>query len=351
MIHRPRSATRLALASAVALASLGSAACGRAHGVFGFSAHPFAVPQLEKMLGDWPNPGPNPETVVRDAAGNSVAAPTDRGAYAARLVAFVPGRPPAIIEASHPREALGLPDHTANIREPPHAVSLGNGGSITLELTGSPLGDSPGPDLFVFEAGPSREAVSVEISPDGASWTAVGEAPGGFYALDIASFVKPGDTFRFIRLTDVADSGGDNEVWPGAEIDAVAALPPAQVIAPTPAPERISIPSEVLFGFDSDVLGTGAPAELDSVSDLLARRPEARLSIEGHTDDIGDDTYNLALSERRAAAVKVYLVHKGVDAGRVEARGFGETRPVVPNADDTSRRRNRRVELVVTGGP
>jgi outer membrane protein OmpA-like peptidoglycan-associated protein len=200
----------------------------------------------------------------------------------------------------------------------------------------------------VFEAGPSREAVTVEISPDGAAWTSVGEAPGGFYALDIGPFVKAGDTFRFIRLTDVADSGGDNEVWPGAEIDAVAALRPAPAVAPAPPPERISIPSEVLFGFDSDVLGAGAPAELDRVSELLAGRPSARLAIEGHTDDVGDDAYNLALSERRAAAVKAYLVHKGVAADRIEARGFGETRPVVPNTDDASRRRNRRVELIVS---
>ncbi len=346
MTHGRPSAPALLLA----LASLASLGCGRSHGVFGFSAHPYTVPQLEVMLGDWPNPGANPETVVRDAAGQIVAAPADRGAYAARLVAFSPGRPPAIIEASHPLEALGTPDHTANIREPPHAVSLGNGGSITLELAGDPMGDAPGPDLFVFEAGPSREAVTVEISPDGASWTPVGEAPGGFFALDIAPFVKAGDTFRFIRLTDVADSGGDNDVWPGAEIDAVAAVRPLPVVTPAPAPERISIPAEVLFGFDSDVLGTRAPAELDSVTELLASRPAARLAIEGHTDDIGDDDYNLALSQRRAAAVKAYLVKKGVADDRIDARGFGETRPVVPNADDLSRSRNRRVELIVSSG-
>ena len=80
----------------------------------------------------------------------------------------------------------------------------------------------------------------------------------------------------------------------------------------------------------------------------MTQRPAARLSIEGHTDDIGDDDYNRSLSERRAAAVKAYLVKRGVDGGRIESRGFGETRPAVPNDSDDARRKNRRVEMVVT---
>jgi hypothetical protein len=129
---------------------------------FGYSAHPYTHAQIQAMLGTFPNPGPNMDNVVRDASGNLVEPPDGDAAFATELVLFEPGRPAAIVEGSDPREALGLPDYGTNIWEPPHALSLGNGGMIVLRLVGEPLVDRPGPDLFVFEAGPSREAVSVE---------------------------------------------------------------------------------------------------------------------------------------------------------------------------------------------
>lgn len=340
--------TSRALGLLALLACTAHAGCGRPHGPFGFSRHPYTAKQLERMLGDWPNPGPNIDHVVRDASGNTVAAPADRAAYAVELVRFEQGRPPAIIEGSDPREALGMPNYTANIWEPPRSVSLGNGGAIVLRLTGDPLVDAPGPDLFVFESGPSREAVEVAISQDGESWISVGEAPGGASALDIAPFVRPGQAFRYVRLRDVPNSGGgDAGPWTGAEIDAVAAVRGKPVPVAEKPPERISIPTEVLFGFDSDTLGAGAPAELDRVVSLLATRGRYQLSIEGHTDDTGDDAYNLALSERRAQAVRAYLAAHGIDAGRIAARGLGETRPAAPNDSDEGRRKNRRVEIVI----
>lgn len=344
--------TPRALGFLVLLGCAAPAGCGRSRGPFGLSHHPYTAPQLERMLGDWPNPGPNLDEVVRDAAGNRVIAPADRAAYAVDLVSFEPGRPPAIIEGSNPREVLGAPNYTSNIREPPRALSLGNGGAIVLRLRGDPLVDAPGPDLFVFESGPSREAVEVEISADGEAWISVGEAPGGAAAIDIASFVQPGQAFRYVRLRDVPNSGGgDAGPWIGAEIDAVAAIRGAPPPVAAKAPERISIPTEVLFGFDSDTLGPAAPAELDRVVAMLATRGPYRLSIEGHTDDIGDDAYNLSLSERRARAVRAHLTGRGLDAARIEARGLGESRPAVPNDSDDARRRNRRVEIVILDAP
>lgn len=326
--------------------------CARSGAPFGFSPHPYTQKQLERMLGDHPNPGPNIDSAVRDTAGNKVVPPTDRAAYAVELVVFEPGRPPALIEGSNPREALGMPNYTANIWEPSHAVSLGNGGAIVLRLTGDPLMDTPGPDLFVFESGPSREAVEVEISEDGEAWQSVGEAPGGACAIDIAPFVAPGQTFRFVRLRDVPNSGGgDNGPWIGAEIDAVAAVRGKPQPALEKPPERIAIPTEVLFAFDSDTLAQGAPVELDRIVAMLAHRAPYKLAIEGHTDDIGDDAYNLSLSERRALAVRAYLTSRGIDPARIEARGLGEGRPSVPNDTDEGRRRNRRVELVIHDAP
>lgn len=84
---------------------------------------------------------------------------------------------------------------------------------------------------------------------------------------------------------------------------------------------------------------------LDEVAQVLKDEAELKLSIDGHTDDVGADDFNQKLSESRAAAVKAYLVKKGVDAGRIVSAGFGESQPVADNKTASGRQQNRRVEL------
>lgn len=72
-----------------------------------------------------------------------------------------------------------------------------------------------------------------------------------------------------------------------------------------------------------------------------------KLSIEGHTDDVGGDKYNQKLSEQRAAAVRTYLVEKGIDAGRLVSKGWGETKPIGDNKTEEGREQNRRVEFII----
>ena len=82
---------------------------------------------------------------------------------------------------------------------------------------------------------------------------------------------------------------------------------------------------------------------------MLKRHPEWKLKVEGHTDNIAADDYNLKLSQRRAAAVKNALIGRyGIAAARLTQEGLGETRPRSPNDTMTGRARNRRVELVRT---
>ena len=84
---------------------------------------------------------------------------------------------------------------------------------------------------------------------------------------------------------------------------------------------------------------------------MLTTHAGLRLSIEGHTDSEGDDTYNQTLSERRAAAVKAFLVTSyRIDAARLQTQGLGENKPVADNATPEGRQQNRRVELVRLGG-
>ena len=103
----------------------------------------------------------------------------------------------------------------------------------------------------------------------------------------------------------------------------------------------------ILFDTGSDRLRPESAPVLKEIADMLAAHPALRLSIEGHTDDVGGAAANLALSEQRAAAVRHHLVTElGADAARLQTRGFGATRPVADGSDAAARQRNRRVELV-----
>lgn len=119
----------------------------------------------------------------------------------------------------------------------------------------------------------------------------------------------------------------------------------------------IALEADVLFDFDKAVLQPEAETALAQVGEVLRGYPKAPARIEGHTDSKGSDSYNQKLSERRALAVKDWLVRKaGINAGRLSTKGFGETRPVAPNTrpdgsdDPAGRQRNRRVEIVVRRG-
>lgn len=128
---------------------------------------------------------------------------------------------------------------------------------------------------------------------------------------------------------------------------------------PEPAPEleRISVDSEALFGFDSDELTPGGRANLRTVIERInAMEQVDGIRVEGHTDRIGSASYNQDLSERRAAAVRTFMVQQGIDDDLITSRGYGEERPVKECDDDLSRSAlidclapNRRVEIHVEG--
>ena len=117
--------------------------------------------------------------------------------------------------------------------------------------------------------------------------------------------------------------------------------------------KRLSVAADVLFEFDKATLTPDAEETLAALGPKIQEAGPHPLVIEGHTDGLGSDQYNLALSERRAAAVKDWLVaHRFVPAG-AGLQGYGESRPVAPNAmpdgsdDPAGRQRNRRVEVVI----
>jgi len=114
---------------------------------------------------------------------------------------------------------------------------------------------------------------------------------------------------------------------------------------PAETTQVTSIGTGITFETASARLTTESRELLDSVARILARYPGVNLLVEGHTDDSGDAAINLRLSEQRARACTTYLAGKGIDPARMQAVGFGETLPLVPNDTAEARERNRRVEF------
>ena len=105
--------------------------------------------------------------------------------------------------------------------------------------------------------------------------------------------------------------------------------------------------SNIEFAFDSALLKKRGIQILDRVYQILEKYNSYEIIIEGHTDDVGAEEYNLSLSEKRAKAVRDYLVKKGTNPERLKFIGMGETMPFYPNTNDENRRRNRRVEFLL----
>lgn len=109
----------------------------------------------------------------------------------------------------------------------------------------------------------------------------------------------------------------------------------------------ISLKGNVTFDFNSAAVKPGLYSEIDKIGQALNRYPRTVSRVEGHTDSIGSEAYNIDLSQRRAAAVKDILVQSGVSHMRVESAGFGESRPVASNETEAGRLQNRRVEIKI----
>ena len=120
---------------------------------------------------------------------------------------------------------------------------------------------------------------------------------------------------------------------------------------------RIELSADVLFDFDKHDLRPEAVPSLEKVAVVLRAHANAPVTIDGHTDGKGSDAYNQPLSEKRAQAVRDWLVKNGgASAATITTKGWGKTRPIVPNThpdgsdDPEGRKKNRRVEITVRTG-
>ncbi len=119
-------------------------------------------------------------------------------------------------------------------------------------------------------------------------------------------------------------------------------------VTPKEAEKRfITLSNTVLFDFDKSAIKPAAKEILDDVANTLKKDMSLKATLEGNTDSIGTDAYNMGLSKRRAMAVYNYFVKKGVDKARLSAKWYGESRPVADNKTKEGRARNRRTDIVI----
>ncbi|MFD2571809.1 OmpA family protein [Spirosoma soli] len=157
---------------------------------------------------------------------------------------------------------------------------------------------------------------------------------GGEYALYVSI---PGYLFKSLSFDFTQKTKGDRSAGTGMSLS----VPLEPVTAGTSAKETLN---NLFFESGRYDLAEKSRTELDRLSAFLQSNPSVKIEISGHTDDKGDAAANLTLSQKRAQAVVAYLTKAGIAPARIQAVGFGKTRPLAPNINDENRRLNRRIE-------
>lgn len=159
--------------------------------------------------------------------------------------------------------------------------------------------------------------------------------------------VNGGLTFQFGGNEGCSDEDNDGVCDP---YDKCPGTPAGYRVDADGCPTTVSISLKVNFDFDRSVVKPEYHSEIGQVAEFMKQHPKSTTVVEGHTDSRGSDTYNQALSQRRADAVRDALVSVfGVEPNRLSAVGYGESRPVTENDTDAGRAQNRRVIGVVSG--
>lgn len=248
-----------------------------------------------------------------------------------------------VIKAHHPKlmtqqvkNVLGEPDVIKGfLAEDITGIhSLGLGGTLTIQFVNNALTNVNGSDLYIFEIG-QIEPTNLEISKDGKTWIKVGKIDGGVSEVDIAPFVKQGELFYYVRLTDLKMESG----LPGADVDAIAAIGAAM---------RLNLDSKVLFETGKSQLKPEGILALKELAKSISVLKKGNVIVEGHTDNVGSDASNQKLSLERAKSVSSELKKLIPSSGfKWKEKGLGASKPLVANDSDKNRTKNRRVEVLV----
>jgi outer membrane protein OmpA-like peptidoglycan-associated protein len=268
--------------------------------------------------------------------GGIVKLPQGDISFADTVISYKAGNPTPIKHNSNPQDAVGFPDFRADSIS--GFVSLGVGGELVLSFINNALINIPGNDLYVFECGRYIEETYLFVSKNGVNWISVGKINGGNALVDIGDSTKPGDIFRYIKLVDAKTKTNDR-MWPGADIDAVAAIGSAK---------QIALNATYLFNTNQAVLKPEAKEELNKIAKELNDLKNYSIVINGHCDSTGNKATNKVLSKNRAISVKDYLLTKLNNKNTlINCNGYSDEYPLVANTTPEGREKNRRVEIYI----
>ena len=263
--------------------------------------------------------------------------PLGKISFADKLIEYKVGSPAPIQKYRDSVQCLHEPNYKNY--QTPNFLSLGCGGSLTVEFTDNGFMNLPGDDIYIFEVGPSKEAAKVEISQNNIDWVYAGKIAGGKSSIDLTKEGIDGETvFYFLRITDLHDLC--RSISAGADIDAIGAI--NSVI-------KLTINADVLFDVAKYDLKETAKKSLDSLTEIIKKVDKATILIEGHTDSDGSEITNMQLSENRCISVKQRLMEIfGENAlYDYEIKPYGESKPRVANDSPENKHQNRRVEITV----
>lgn len=174
-----------------------------------------------------------------------------------------------------------------------------------------------------FPINTDGDEINFFVAADGKTAFISSQREGGFGGYDIYTFELPeeirSDSANYLSSVDVT------ELSPG---DAI-------------------ILQNIYFEYNSSALKSESEEGIQMIADFLQRNPDLRVELAGHTDNVGRESYNLKLSTNRANAVRKALIAKGVDKTRLTVKGYGTSRPVVPNDTEEHRAINRRTEMII----
>lgn len=220
--------------------------------------------------------------------------------------------------------------------------------SVFKEVRDALLNESGQAAIVIFSDGIPQDEPSAMVA---AQW--VVDSFAGEVCFHTVHVGGPGGGEVFLENISKLTSCGSHrviaDVWKPANMtqfahDVFAGPAPPPAPKPDPCKGRIVLRG-IEFEFDKAKLTGASFAVLDVAISELQRCPNIPVRVEGHTDSIGTEAYNMGLGQRRADSVKSYFVGKGLRAGRITTKSFGESRPIASNDTEEGRQLNRRVEL------
>lgn len=203
---------------------------------------------------------------------------------------------------------------------------------------------------IVTGAESAAAVTGVQVTADGREVALTGEVPTQEMRVraGLVAAMLPGVRTVDNQLTVAPLSMPSMPGLPSGTSAAPVSAPPAAPATPAAAQaqiDRILLDTRIQFETASNTLLPVSIPVLEQVAAVLAKAPDVRASIEGHTDNVGDATRNRDLSVARARAVVTWLAGHGIDRGRLRADGFGPDRPLADNSTADGRARNRRVDI------